>query len=49
MNVTLFTSNSPRHLALAEKLAMIAEAVYMVQECTTCFQGAWTTTTADRL
>jgi len=39
MNVTLFTSNSPRHLALAEKLAMIAEAVYMVQECTTVFPG----------
>ena len=39
MNITLFTSNSPRHLALAEKLAMISDMVYMVQECSTVFLG----------
>jgi hypothetical protein len=39
MNITLFTSNSPRHLALAEKLSGIAETVYMVQECSTVFPG----------
>lgn len=39
MNITLFTSNSSRHLALAEKLSTIADTVYMVQECSTVFPG----------
>jgi hypothetical protein len=39
MKVALFTSNNPRHLALAEKLSAIAQTVYMVQECTTVFPG----------
>ena len=39
MKITLFTSNSARHLALAEKLAGIADLVYVVQECSTVFPG----------
>lgn len=39
MNITLFTSNQPRHLALIEALASIADQVYAVQECNTIFPG----------
>jgi len=39
MRVTVFTSNQPRHVALIESLAAIAERVYAVQECSTLFPG----------
>ena len=39
MNVTVFTSNQPRHTALIESLAGVADHVYAVQECTTVFPG----------
>ena len=39
MNVTVFTSNQPRHTALIEALAGVADHVYAVQECTTVFPG----------
>lgn len=39
MKITLFTSNSPRHLALAERLSANADEIYMVQECNTVFPG----------
>lgn len=39
MKITIFTSNSPRHLCLAERFASIADVVYMVQECATVFPG----------
>jgi len=39
MNVTVFTSNRPRHLALIETLAGIADELFAVQECTTMFPG----------
>lgn len=39
MKVCLFTSNSPRHLALAEKLSTVAESVHVIQECSTVFPG----------
>ena len=39
MNITVFTSNQPRHLALINALALIADQVYAVQECNTVFPG----------
>ncbi len=39
MRVTLFTSNQPRHINLANKLASIADTVYCVQECNTVSPG----------
>lgn len=39
MRITLLTSNQPRHLALIEALAALAEQVYVVQECTTVHPG----------
>ena len=39
MTITVFTSNQPRHLALIESLASIAETVYAVQECNTVLPG----------
>ena len=39
MNVTVFTSNQPRHVALIEALATIADEVFAVQECNTVFPG----------
>jgi len=39
MKVTIFTSNQPRHLALVEEIASIADHVYVVQECNTVFPG----------
>ncbi|MXQ12893.1 formyltransferase family protein [Microvirga makkahensis] len=39
MKITVFTSNNPRHLRLAERLASIADTVFMVQECMTVFPG----------
>lgn len=39
MKISIFTSNQPRHLALVNRLALIADSVFVVQECTTCFPG----------
>jgi hypothetical protein len=39
VKVSVFTSNQPRHLALINALAEIAEEVFAVQECTTVFPG----------
>jgi hypothetical protein len=39
MQVTIFTSNQPRHTALVEQIASIADHVYVVQECNTIFPG----------
>lgn len=37
MKITLFTSNQPRHIALAQALSEIASELFVVQECTTAF------------
>jgi len=39
MNVTIFTSNQPRHLALVEQISSIANHVFVIQECSTIFPG----------
>lgn len=39
MKVTLFTSNQPRHQHLANKLASVADELWLVQECNTVFPG----------
>lgn len=39
MRITVFTSNQPRHVALIEQLASVAERVHAVQECNTIFPG----------
>jgi hypothetical protein len=39
MRITVFTRNQPRHVALIESLAQIAETVFAVQECNTVFPG----------
>jgi hypothetical protein len=39
MKISVFTSNQPRHLALIEALASIADEVFAVQECNTVFPG----------
>lgn len=39
MRITVFTSNQPRHLALIESLAGVADELFAVQECTTIFPG----------
>lgn len=39
MRITLFTSNQPRHLALAERASTVADEVCVVQECNTVFPG----------
>ena len=39
MRVAVFTSNQPRHLALLEALARVADRVYAVQECNTVCPG----------
>lgn len=39
MRITVFTSNQPRHIALVENLASIADEVFAVQECNTIFPG----------
>jgi folate-dependent phosphoribosylglycinamide formyltransferase PurN len=39
MRITVFTSNQPRHLALIESLAAIADDVFAIQECNTVFPG----------
>src|SRR3954462_4499476 len=39
VNITVFTSNQPRHIALIEALADIADRVYAIQECNTIAPG----------
>lgn len=39
MNITVFTSNQPRHIALIKCLSEIAEELYAVQEVNTVFPG----------
>lgn len=39
MRITVFTSNQPRHVALIERLAAVADTVFAVQECTTVLPG----------
>jgi len=39
MKITVFTSNQPRHIALIESMASIADQVFAVQECNTIFPG----------
>src|SRR5437016_10201724 len=39
MTITVFTSNQPRHLALIEALAEVADRVHAIQECNTIFPG----------
>lgn len=39
MRITVFTSNQPRHLALIDSLASIADEVFAIQECNTIFPG----------
>ena len=39
MTITIFTGNQPRHIALIESLAAIADEVLAVQECNTLFPG----------
>jgi hypothetical protein len=40
MKITVFTSNQPRHVALIESLAGIADEVFAIQECNTLFPGS---------
>lgn len=39
MNITVFTSNQPRHISLINSLARISDRVYAIQECNTVFPG----------
>lgn len=39
MNITIFTSNQPRHVALIDALASVADRVYAIQECNTVYPG----------
>lgn len=39
MTITLFTSNQPRHTSLIERLAPLADRLFVVQECNTVFPG----------
>ncbi len=39
MRITVFTSNQPRHIALIETLAALADELLVVQECNTVFPG----------
>jgi len=39
MRITLFTCNQPRHLALIDALAKVADEVFAIQECNTVFPG----------
>jgi folate-dependent phosphoribosylglycinamide formyltransferase PurN len=40
MNITIFTSNQPRHLALIKKLSAFSNRTYAVLECNTVFPGS---------
>lgn len=39
MNITVFTSNQPRHISLVNSLAAISDRVFAIQECNTVFPG----------
>jgi len=39
MKIALFTANQPRHIALMERLAAIADELFVVQDCNTVFPG----------
>jgi len=39
MNITVFTSNQPRHINLINSLSKICDQVYAIQECNTVFPG----------
>jgi hypothetical protein len=39
VKITIFTSNQPRHTALIEQLAGIADEIIAIQECSTLFPG----------
>lgn len=39
MNITIFTSNQPRHISFVNRLASISETTYAVLECNTVFPG----------
>lgn len=39
MRITCLTSNQPRHVALLETLAEVADEVFAIQECNTLFPG----------
>jgi folate-dependent phosphoribosylglycinamide formyltransferase PurN len=39
VKITVFTSNQPRHISLIEKLSLICDEVYAIQECNTVFPG----------
>lgn len=39
MNITVFTSNQPRHISLINALASISDRVFAIQECNTVFPG----------
>ncbi len=39
MKITIFTSNQPRHVALINRLASVAEIIYAVQEVSTVHPG----------
>lgn len=45
MKITILTSNQPRHLALIERMSVLADEVYAVMECKTNFPGQ----VADRI
>ncbi len=39
MQITVFTSNQPRHLSLVRRLAEVADKVFVVEKCNTVFPG----------
>tara|TARA_Y100000589_G_scaffold137220_1_gene131287 strand:- start:418 stop:1164 length:747 start_codon:yes stop_codon:yes gene_type:complete len=39
MKITLFTSNQPRHIRLAEELRNICDELFVIQECNTIHPG----------
>ncbi len=39
MKITVFTSNQPRHISLINKLSVICDEVYAIQECNTVVPG----------
>ena len=39
MNITVFTSNQPRHINLINALSTMCDRVYAIQECNTVFPG----------
>lgn len=39
MKIALFTANQPRHIALMERLAAVADELFVIQDCNTVFPG----------